>query len=851
MLSKVMFTSAGPQPAFASLQNASSNSKMEVTDPLSMSSEATTTTVVTGGVAGRCPPCFTLYPTGADRVGALHDGDTDHLAPTASSPARGLDGVLSSASKTSKFGVAGQPSTPALPKRKYPKLLTQLAHELRWMHRNLRHRCDNPSKHRVNSVSDASQRPSSRSSDSPSPHADGEGNEELRVTTSLRSSMRSSSYLRSEMMSRGGSTSTRHAHGTARNAKQHSLTLAKGEAKQVHPAALPEVTPDPYAPPSCQYVVRHLEVVDAEEDALGSVRIDSPTDSVMGAEHAGGTYRAAGVLGTTYRGHGGSSYAAEFGRDDASDVEVGGAVTASPSDRQGLTVNGALAAQDIREGEQADDDAPASVDSYQVFFSRIVALQHQLHDLERQTARLRAVYEEEQQARLRSKSKGQHLSWTRTVEAANTIHFWRQKVSALRLFEAQYMNILKLFQQNLQLVDPETEKAQQLWRSSASAAAKPGATPVAMQARRTFLSSPQVIAVQEQHLKSLGEQMKACWKTNTMLREELRHFEQCEVRVPHVTFTTAGMDIEHFIASLPPRIAPCVLRSVPSHSSMRSLDSLGSAETQMLLTAQNFSLTSSDYDTDENTAKAANASRKVADASGRGGNECSHSSHPVTHPSLCPAAASASPLASYINLTSIVTSTPASPVIPKRLKYVIRSATLDHEESRGSSFKSCIAPLYMDSGTSTTNSQTRGHSERHVTFALEPEVLDARPRFSAHSRTVELLEQICLDKQALWSALPMLESALEEHLGQLAQLRAQWNAATAGEALTPMPRVTSRVCEIVAPSDAGPECYAHAEAAASSQKSFSSTTTPEIKTERSRRSSSKVNLEVCTKCSVM
>ncbi|TPP40478.1 hypothetical protein CGC20_13315 [Leishmania donovani] len=790
-LSKLTLKSTAPQPTLTSLQNVNSNSTMEVTDAISVSSGATIT-VATGASASSCSPYFSPYAAGFGSVGAPHDVDPDDLVAALASPARDQGDLSPSESMMGGSRVAERPPVPparALSKRKYPKLLTQLAREFRWMHKNLRHGHNSNVTPRVSCIYGASPSLSSLSSSS------------------------------------------------------------TGEVEQVQPAALPKVTPDPYAPPSCQYVVRDLAFMVPGDDAFDSARNGSSASSVMRAASGGRVDRAVAVLGTTYmaesafslgeggsmegpyRGYGDSPSAVDFGRDDTSDVEEVSNIAAGPSDRRGLKVDGAGSPSDIHEDAQAGGDAAASGDSYQVFFNSVVDLKCRLHNLEQQTASLRALYAQEQRARLRFKGKGQHLSWTRTVEAANTIHFWRQKVSISRLFESQYLSVLKSFQRELQLVDPKAEKAQQLRRSPASAAAKPGSTAGVMQARRAFLSSLQVIAVQEQHLKKLGDQMEACWKANAVLREDLRHFEQREVRVPHETFATAGMDVEHFIASLPPRASVCGLHSVLSHTSVHSLESLESAETPMLLTAQNLSFTSSGDDGDDNVVNAASTDSRATGAYGCGSNGSSHSGHHPTPPSPCGA--------------------DASPVMPKRLKYVIRSVALDHEERGGDNSSSRIAPSYIGSSTPTTNSQTRRRSERHVTFALEPEVLDARPRFSAHSRTVELLEQICLDKQSPWNALSLLQSALEERLGQLAQLRMQWDGAVTGEAPTLTPRVTPQPCTIATSSSGGAVCHSRDKATVPSPKSFPSATTSTLMTKGKSSRYSKVKPKACTTCSAM
>ncbi|CAC9503610.1 hypothetical protein, unknown function [Leishmania infantum JPCM5] len=847
-LSKLTLKSTAPQPTLTSLQNVNSNSTMEVTDAISVSSGATIT-VATGASASSCSPHFSPYAAGLGSVGAPHDVDPDDLVAALASSARDQGDLSPSESMMGGSRVAERPPVPparALSKRKYPKLLTQLAREFRWMHKNLRHGHNSNVTPRVSCIYGASPSLSSLSSSST---CIGEDSEDLLCTTTLRSSMRRSSSLKSSMMCHGGSSPTHCTRGAASSTKLCRRTPESGEVEQVQPAALPKVTPDPYAPPSCQYVVRDLAFMVPGDDAFGSARNGSSASSVMRAASGGRVDRAAAVLGTTYmaesafslgeggsmegpyRGYGDSPSAVDFGRDDTSDVEEVCNIAAGPSDRRGLKVDGAGSPSDIHEDAQAGGDAAASGDSYQVFFSSVVDLKRRLHNLEQQTASLRALYAQEQRARLRFKGKGQHLSWTRTVEAANTIHFWRQKVSISRLFESQYLSVLKSFQRELQLVDPKAEKAQQLRRSPASAAAKPGSTAGVMQARRAFLSSLQVIAVQEQHLKELGDQMEACWKANAVLREDLRHFEQWEVRVPHETFATAGMDVEHFIASLPPRASVCGLHSVLSHTSVHSLESLESAETPMLLTAQNLSFTSSGDDGDDNVVNAASTDSRATGAYGCGSNGSSHSGHHPTPPSPCGA--------------------DASPVMPKRLKYVIRSVALDHEERGGDNSSSRIAPSYIGSSTPTTNSQTRRRSERHVTFALEPEVLDARPRFSAHSRTVELLEQICLDKQSPWNALSLLQSALEERLGQLAQLRMQWDGAVTGEAPTLTPRVTPQPCTIATSSSGGAVCHSRDKATVPSPKSFPSATTSTLMTKGKSSRYSKVKPKACTTCSAM
>ncbi|CBZ28525.1 hypothetical protein, unknown function [Leishmania mexicana MHOM/GT/2001/U1103] len=852
-LSKLTLKSTAPQSTLTSLQNVSSNSTMEVTDATSVSSGAIT--AATSASAQSCSPYFAYYAAGLDGVGALHDVDTDDLVAALASSARDRGDLSFSASMMGGPHVGEQPPVPAartLSKRKYPKLLTQLAREIRWMHKNLRRRYSHNATPRVRCIYSASPSLSSLSSGSTGICED---SEDLLCTTSLRSSMRRSPSLQTAMMSHGGSSPTHRKRGAASSTKPCRRTLESGEVEQVQPAALPEVTPDPYAPPSCQYVVRGRAFMTPGDDTFGSARNDSSASSVMRAAYGGRVDRAAAVWGTTYvaesafslggdgrmedlyRGHDDSPSAVDFGRDDTSDGEAVSNVAAGASDRRGLQVDCTRSPSGIHEGAQAGGDEAAFGDSYQVFFSGVVDLQRRLHNLKQQTASLRAFYAQERRARLRFKGKGQHLSWTRTVEAANTIHFWRQKVSILRLFESQYLSVLRSFQQELQLVDPTMEKTRQLRRLPESAAAKPDTTAGVMQARRAFLSSLQVIAAQEQHLKKLGEQMEACWKANAALREDLRHLEQCEARVPHNTFATAGMDVEHFIASLPPRTSVCGLHSAISYTSMHSLDSLGSTETPMLLTAQNLSFMSSDGG-DDNVANAAS-------------NGSSHSGHNPTPPSLCGAAAPAAPLVSCTKRTSIASSAHASPVKPKRLKYVICSVALGHEEGGGDSSSSRIAPSYIGSSTPTTNSQKRRLSERHVTFALEPEVLDARPRFSAHSRTVELLEQICLDKQSPCNALLLLQSALAERLDQLVQLRGSWDGAITGEALTLTPSVTPQPCTFDTFSSGGTVCHSRDKLTVPSPKSLRSPTTSTLMTKGESSRYSKVKQKACTTCSTM
>ncbi|KAG5475070.1 hypothetical protein CUR178_04520 [Leishmania enriettii] len=854
-LSKLRLKSTGQQPSFASIPNENGKGTMEVTNPPGLWPGATTP-VLTGASASRCSANSLPHAASSESLGTLHDAGTEHLLVAFAPSARDAEGVAPSASMADEHGVAEQPpipAAPASPKRKYPKLLTQLAHELRWMHKSLRHKYDDGAASGVHSV------PSTSLSHSSAPSCagvDDEENEDLLITTTLRSSMRRSSHQQSAARSHSGASSAPHTFEAASSTKPDQRLLANDEVERVQPVEPPEVTPDPYAPRSCQYVVQDLAVVVTEEDVLISPCFGVSSVSATRAGSTGKAERTAVVseiacvasdlsfgedsdMEGPYRGNSGSPNDFELGSNGASDAEVAGAVAASASYGRGLKGDCALSTLGICEGTQAGNGAAGRSDSYQVFFSGIVALQRQLHHLEQLTASLRTLYEQEQRARLRSKGKGQHLSWTRTVEAANTIHFWRHKVSTLRLFESQYLSVLKAFQQDLQLVDPEAERAQQLIQSPASAAAASGITAVVMQARWRFLCSTRVIAVQEQHLKALSEQLRTCWTANALLREELQHFEQREVRVPHDTFATAGMDVEHFIASLPPRTSACSLHNVTSHNSALSLDSLGSAETSMLLTAQNLSPISSDNDDGGNAAS-------------RGSSGSTHSDHHPIHRSPRTAAASAAPLVSCMKRISGASSTPASSVMPKRLKYIICSASFDADEGSDGGFAIPVAPSYIGSNASATNSQTRRRSERHVTFALEPEVLDARPRFSAHGRTMELLEQICLDKQMPWSALPLLQCALEERLAQLAQLRARWGGAIADESLSPSPSVTPQAPATAGSRSGGTECYPYDEGTAPTPKSLPSTTRSRtVRKATSRQESGKVKPKVCTTCFIM
>ncbi|GET90078.1 hypothetical protein, unknown function [Leishmania tarentolae] len=867
-LSKLTLKSAAPQPTSTSLQNVSSNSTVEITDALSLSS-GVATTVITGTSARSCSSCFSPYTAGSDSVSALQDFDTHGIEAEFASLALDLSDLSPSASTAGVSHAVEQPPasvTQTLPKRKYPSLLTQLAHEIRWMHKNLRHGYNSNATPRVGCIYGAS--PSLRSLTSDSTCID-EEKEELLCKTSLRSSMRYSSPLKNTMMNHSDSDLRHHAHGAASSRNPCRRRLHRGKVEQVQPVTLPEVIPDPYAPPSCQYVVQNFAVMVTGGDAFGRACNGSPSSSIMRAAYGDRVDEAAVFFRTnpvaepalspgeasrmedTYWGHGYSLSAVDFSRGDTSDVELVDQVDGSPADLGGLMVDCACSASGIHKGAPADGDAAASSDPYQVFFSGVMDLQRQLHSLGQKTASLRSLYEQEQRARLRFKGKGQHLSWTRTVEAANTIYFWRQKVSILRLFESQYLSMLKSFQHELQLVDPNGEKAQQLRRSPESTADKSGATTSVMQARRRFVSSLQVISVQEQHLQKLGEQMEACWKANAILREELRHFEHREVRVPHSTFATAGMDAEHFIASLPPRTSVFGFHSVLSHTSVQSLDSLGSTETPMLLTAQNLSFISSGDDSDGEVVKAVSTHSIAAIHSNSGSNRSARSVDHTTPQPLGDSAASAVPLVWCMKPASIVSSTQLSPVLPKRLKCVIRSVTLDHEECGGDNSSSRIAPSYSNLSAPTTGSQTRLCSERHVTFALEPEVLDARPRLSSHSRTVELLEQICLDKQSPCNSLPLMQSALEERLTELAQLRGQFDGAVASEAPTLMPIFTPPPCTTTTSSTGDIVNHSRDEATVPSQKLFPSAAISALRKKSNSSQYRKVKPEECSVCSIM
>ncbi|KPA85319.1 hypothetical protein ABB37_01652 [Leptomonas pyrrhocoris] len=713
------------------------------------------------------------YVEDDDPSAAVLRGDSDFsgMTPSASSNAFGRSGRNGEAQTT-------------IPKRKPPHLFKRLANELRWMHNNFKygyHSGYTPKHHQQDSPGFLTT-PQTTRDDFGVP----EDEEEL-LTMSVRSSLRRSSRSQSAVTSARESGKRTTAAASAESGARHGLqktrwhTMENGEVEAIRMPRVPRTTPDPYAPPDCCYVVRHCKrETDAAGEASRSASCSSAArrklgPSVDSAEEV--TLPDAYFSGSmmSYTDSDGddhdslnSSSSERVREDDSSDLEEGATMGACLSDRQRAsddTLNDLAAKSGRRRSDAAFNDG------YDEFLCGVAQLQRQVHKLEQHTSQLRELYAREQKARLHCKSKGQHLSWTRTMEAANTIQFWRVKVTLLRHFESQYVNAVRRLQQELPLVDPASETA---FLSTLYKKVEDVSSPL-MQSRRRFVQSSRVIAAQRKHLRALGEQLQSCWQTNANLREELRQFEQWEMRNPHDTFAVAGMDAEHFIASLPPRISAYALCSDFARTSPPSPHDTDDASTpRLLLTAQNLSPSS-----DDDNAHVAPQATEATDAISKS-------------TLLGRATGDAAPLASCIKTTaadvaSSEAARPVSPLSSKRLKYVIQSATFDTDDTaatadahanstsgrqshRCSSASRTTTP--MAGAVSSFESQQRRRRERHVTFALEPEVLDARPRFSAHGRTIELLEHICRDKQVQWSGLTLLQAALDERNGELAAMQA-------------------------------------------------------------------------------
>ena len=685
------------------------------------------------------------------------------------------------------------------PKRKRPHFFKQLANEFRWMHNNFKHGYQSGTT------------PKHQQQDSfgflPTPQTTRENfddDEEL-LTMGVCSSLRRSSCSPNAPTS--ASETGKNVHGGSQKKKKMMRwrTMENGEVEAVPEPPMPQTKPDPYAPPECRYVVRHpmassangcYPAMESEKeevvlpDACLTESLTSYSDTDDNDHYRGDTSlpeRAGGVNGES-SGH--------YSSRASSDV---GAVATRGTCRSDHRLAKVRRASD---GilEDMDEDVAHHTrlfatcdDNYDAFLRDVAQLQWQVHAMEYNISELRKLYSREQSAQLHSKGKGQHLSWTRTVQAANTIHFWRMKVNLLRSFESQYVSTVQHLQQNLHLVDPEKESNAAVTKSGKTDGAP---SPVTMQSRYGFLRSSRVITAQQQHLRNLGEQLKSCWQASANLREEIQRFELREARSPYDTFAVAGMDAEHFIASLPPRISAYGPATTSARSSVLSLDSMDDAQAPLLLlTAQNLSPTSED---DDNPFFPASPTPTHDEA---GGGKRRGSSN------LARATGDAAPLASCMKNTSSSTigahSTPSpsppsetaltpptsSPSSPKRLKYVIQSAAFDAQDgaataadafnnnsvngrqsNRGGFTSRGMTPLTGALAASAEVQQQlqRRKRERHITFALEPEVLDTRPRFSTHSRTIQLLEQICMDKQAPWNGLTLLQAALEEREGELA-----------------------------------------------------------------------------------
>lgn len=669
----------------------------------------------------------------------------------------------------------------ATPKRKSPHLFKQLANEFRWMHNNL--------KNGYSSGSGAT--PKHYQSETPRGYGGGsfartpqttreilEGQDEEDegaelLTMSVRSSLRRHTSAPASASEGGRKTSWSAPPGKSSKWSQKTRwrMMENGEVEPLQTPELPITTPDPFSPEDCHYVVRHPKASDAvatgelsqSESCIPSLREDvTLPDALLSGSMLSDSDNEDGTHDSPLP----RRFSCGDEENESSDGE-------SATARRSACSCDRRAAKERRASQGIlDDDSDDSEDRYEIFLSSIAQLQRQTHLMNQHTAELRHLFTRERKARLRSKGKGQHLSWTRTVEAANTIQFWRMKVHLLRTFESLYVNTVQEVQQHLPLFAPQPAE---MGRTSKAFLAS-GTLFVISRSRRGFLESSRVLTAQQSHLQALGEQLKSCWQANAALREELRQFEQREVRNPHDTFSVAGMDAEHFIASLPPRISALTLYSGSTKSSAQSLDSMDDIHApRLLLTVQNLSPSEEEDD--------------VCDRRPSGsGLESVGISPNSYHP---PGGSSEPRLVSCMKecaTTSLEGSGSTPPSSPKRFKYVIQSVIFDSADGvdannsnnnnsinarssmRGSLGSRIATPLTGALSTSL-EAQMRRKRERHVTFALEPEVLDARPRFSAHGRTIELLEQICMDKQAPWNGLTLLQSALEQRSGELTAMQ--------------------------------------------------------------------------------
>jgi hypothetical protein len=702
-----------------------------------------------------------------------------------------FNGVTPSCSSNALGGSGG--TTAASSKRKSPHLFQQLVSEFRWMHNNL--------KHGYNSSGSVKQLQKDSVGYLSTPQTTRESfsmpvDEEMTATsvrTSLRCSARNQSAPTSarEGGKKGHTTPTTSTPGEAAKRGQKKTRwrmMENGEVEAVEEPQAPQTSPDPFAPPDCCYVVRHPKEtagLTEDESCSPSYRY-TPRNQLLPCEEVTmlDVYLSDSLGSCTDNDkvtcHGRSPSPDRAGSDDdsGSDLEAVATMATCPSDRR--LAKARRASEGILEDLEREAHADPSVivsDAYEEFLFGIAQLQRQIHQLEQHTSELQKLYQREQSARMHSKGKGQHLSWTRTVEAANTIQFWRTKVTLLRHFEAQYVRAVQHLQEGLPLVDPAKEINTVLSKPN-KGSSSPSPLP---QSRKHFLQSSRVISAQQQHLQALGGQLTTCWQDSSNLRDELRAFEQAEVRNLHDTFSVAGMDAEHFIASLPPRISAYGLcnSGVSAKSSTRSLDSMDDTHAPpLLLTVQNLSPTSDEEDTH---VAAAPTALTAATSHGKYSN-------------LSRATGDSAPLASCVKGAAVADPTTLlnastyslSPSLPKRLKCVIQSAVFEVEDGAEENVKSTsgwlsnkasnanrtLTPLTgVVSSSFDAQQQQRRKRERHVTFAVEPEVLDARPRFSAHGRTIELLEQICLDKQVPWSGLTLLQTALNERYSELAAMQ--------------------------------------------------------------------------------
>ncbi|KPI83868.1 hypothetical protein ABL78_7086 [Leptomonas seymouri] len=669
----------------------------------------------------------------------------------------------------------------AAAKRKNPHLFKQLANELRWMHNNLKHGYHSGStpKHQQDSMGYV------LTPQMTSHESFAQDDDEDLLARSVRSSLRRSSWSQSTLTTardKGKKCEpTSAAESDAkRRKKTRWRTMENGEVEALQE---PQTTLDPYSPPSCHYVLLHQKEED-DEYRDGSRKANS--SSFVHSQRLSSTEPGVITLPNVYLSDSMLSFtdndedydAAEDSlapmrtiENDASGLEEVATMGVCPSDRcvpKARCTSSSLV-DDLDEGGGCERLSVAFSDGYEEFLFGVAQLQRHLYQLEAYTSELRALYMREKSARLRSKGRGQHLSWTRTMEAANTIHFWRVKVTLLRNFESKYVNVVQSLQHHLPFVHPDYETA----RSSAACNKSGDTSSPRAQSRRNFLRSSRVIAAQKRHLQALGEQLTSCWQQNANLRDELRQLEEREPRNPHATFATAGMDAEHFIASLPPRISAYGLSTGSAKSSVLSLDAMDdSPAPKILLTAQNLSPSS-----DDDSVHAVSPRVLPADAVNKSPNLACVTSNVGPLPPCIKGSAAPSSEASTSSLQSS----------PKRLKYVIQSAAFDadekategdphssslsgHQSHRGSSASRGTTPL-TGALAASLGFQQRRKSERHVTFALEPEVLDARPRFSAHSRTIELLEYICMDKRMPWDGLMLQQTALGERLCELAAMQ--------------------------------------------------------------------------------